>query len=165
MKMSKLTWLFIITPLFFLPACKPAVDSEHPNQHDAVNADSVRAQIVAMETAYAAAVNAGDAEAAATAYATDAQSLADGEPTLVGRDAIKGGIQREIAADTTNTSIAFETIDVWAAGNLAVETGKTTVKDSTGAVVYSGKYMALYELRDGKYILIRDIWNSDKRDE
>ena len=164
MKNTKLFWLFLITPLFFLPSCKPAVENEHTHSHDTVNIDSVRANIMAMEAAYAAAINAGDAEAAASAYATDAQSLADGEPTLVGRDAIKGGIQREIAADTANSTIAFETNEVWAAGNIAVETGKTTVKDSTGAVVYSGKYMALYELRDGKYILIRDIWNADKRD-
>ena len=164
MKNSKLFWLFLITPLFFLPACKDNHEHGHEHDHQAVNVDSVRAQIVASEAAYAAAINAGDAEAAASAYAMDAQSLADGEPTLVGRDAIKGGIQREIAADTANSTIAFETTEVWAAGNIAVETGKTMVKDSTGAVVYSGKYMALYEMRDGKYILIRDIWNSDKED-
>ncbi len=34
-------------------------------------------------------------------------------------------------------------------------------KDASGKVIRTGKYMAIWEKRDGKYICIRDIYNDD----
>lgn len=54
-------------------------------------------------------------------------------------------------------------MDVFAAGDLVVETGKCTFKDASGAVIRTGKYLSLFEKRDGKYVCIRDIYNDDKK--
>ncbi|MEO6131851.1 MAG: DUF4440 domain-containing protein [Saprospiraceae bacterium] len=126
-----------------------------------INQDSVKAKIVALETGYAVASNAKNVDGVAVYYSADAQSLANNEPTRVGMDAIKMGIKKEMANDTLGNTISFVTTGVWAAGNYATETGTSTAKDKSGKVVYSGKYMTLFELRDGKYIAIRDIWNDD----
>lgn len=147
--------------VFLLTACQSG--DAHVHSATAVNVDSVKAQIVALENAYAVAANANDVDGIAKFYAADAQSLADGEPTWVGLDAIKAGLKRDMEMDSTGGTVSFATTDVWAAGNLAVETGTSTVKDSTGNVIDSGKYMALYELRDGKYVCIRDMWNDDAK--
>ena len=94
-------------------------------------------------------------------YAADAESMADNEPTRVGMDAIKAGIKKDMDADTAGHTVTFATTGVWAAGNYATETGTSKVTDKEGKVVRTGKYMTLFELRDGKYIAIRDMWNSD----
>ena len=64
-------------------------------------------------------------------------------------------------SDTTGTTISFEVTGVWACDNYATETGTSTVKDKSGNVVETGKYMTLFEKRNGKYIAIRDIYNRD----
>jgi hypothetical protein len=60
------------------------------------------------------------------------------------------------------SQVTFMNTGLWAQGNIVVETGTSTWTDSTGATLFTGKYMTLYEKRDGKYIAIRDIWNEDK---
>lgn len=156
---QRILWGIMLIPAFSLfTACAPGEGHVHAPE---INQDSVKAQIMAMEAAYAAASNAKDVDGVAAYYAADAQSMANDEPTRVGMDAIKAGIQKELAADTSGATVSFETTGVWAAGNYATETGTSTVKDKSGNVIRTGKYMTLFELRDGKYIAIRDMWNND----
>lgn len=56
-------------------------------------------------------------------------------------------------------------MDAFGCDNYVTEVGKTIRKDSTGKTTYTGKYMALWEKRDGKWICIRDIGNYDKKEE
>jgi ketosteroid isomerase-like protein len=158
--MNQLKFLLaLLVPAFFiLQSCQPAATHEHAPE---LNQDSVKAQIVALENNYAKASNARNVDGVAAYYASDAQSLAPGEPTRVGMDAIKAGIKKEMDNDSLGNTISFETTGVWASGNYATETGTSTVKDKDGKVVTTGKYMTLFELRDGKYIAIRDMWNND----
>ena len=158
--MNKLKlFLALIAPIcFMLNSCQPAPAAM---QEKSVNVDSVKALIVALENGYAAGSNAKNVDAVAVYYAEDAQSMANDEPTRVGMAAIKAGIAKDMAGDTTGTTISFETTGVWAAGNYATETGTSTVKDKAGKVVNTGKYITLFELRNGKYVAIRDMWNRD----
>jgi ketosteroid isomerase-like protein len=162
--MNKPTFLLglLASTLLTFIACSPANEHDHEHEHAAaINMDSVKAQIMAMEEAYAVASNARNVDGVAAYYANDAESLASNEPTRVGMDAIKAGIKKDFEMDTTGATISFNTTGVWAAGNYATETGTSTVKDKAGNVIRTGKYMTLFELRDGKYIAIRDIWNDD----
>jgi ketosteroid isomerase-like protein len=156
---QRIFWGILAIPVFAIfNACAPGEGHVHAPE---INQDSVRAQIMAMEQAYAVASNAKDVEGVAAYYASDAQSMANDEPTRVGMDAIKAGIQKEFSSDTSGATVSFETTGIWAAGNYATETGTSTVKDKSGSVIRTGKYMTLFELRDGKYIAIRDMWNND----
>jgi len=158
--MNRLKMILVLlapTVLLFF-SCKP--EAAHVQMGE-VNQDSVKVQIVALENAYATASNARDVEGVAAYYSSDAQSLAPDEPTRVGIDAIKAGIKKDMEGDTLGTTISFETTGLWAAGNYATETGTSTVKDKEGKVIRTGKYITLFELRDGKYIGIRDMWNDD----
>lgn len=160
MNQRNVLWALLAPSLFMFNACAPADSHSHVHAPE-INQDSVKAQIMALEEAYAVASNAKNVDGVAAYYAADAQSLAANEPTRVGMDAIKAGIKKEMDSDTSGHVISFETTGVWAAGNYATETGTSTVKDKEGKVVMTGKYMTLFELRDGKYIAIRDIWNND----
>lgn len=163
MKNSTYRWVLLLLPaLFLLPSCKE-VDATVTVNESAINMDSVKMQITAMENAYAAASNAKDVEGVAKYYANDAESLADNEPTRVGIDAIKAGIKKDFDADTMGTVTSFAVTGVWADGKYATETGTITNKAPDGTLKSTGKYMTLFELRDGKYVAIRDIWNMDAK--
>jgi ketosteroid isomerase-like protein len=158
MNQRKFFWVLLAALPFFLSSCESKEAGEHEN---AINQDSVKAKIVAMESAYAVGSNSKNVDGVAAYYADDAQSMADDEPTRVGMDAIKAGIKKDMANDTLGNTISFVTTGVWAAGNYATETGNSISKDKDGKVVHTGKYMTLFELRDGKYVAIRDMWNRD----
>ena len=132
-------------------------------QAPTVDVESVKSEIVQFNADWAAAINAKDLEAHLSVFADDAISMPPNAPALIGKDAIRASLEAQMASDTSGvkTTIAFATIDLWAAGNTATETGTWTVSGEDGAVLDKGKYMALFEKRDGKYICIRDIWNSD----
>ncbi len=142
-----------------LVACTIVISSCQPAKPDM---DKVRVEIQAMEDAYAAGINAKDADAVLAYYADDAVSMVNNAPVASGHDALLKMVQEDIAGDTTNTTVTFEVVDIFAAGDLVVETGKATDKDAEGNVVKTGKYMSLFEKRNGKYVCIRDIYNEDK---
>ncbi|MBK9982370.1 MAG: nuclear transport factor 2 family protein [Saprospiraceae bacterium] len=158
MNQLKLFVVLIVPTIFLFQSCAQGPASAKSAE---MNMDSVKAKIVALESAYAVASNAKNVDGVAVYYAADAQSMANDEPTRTGMDAIKAGIKKDMEGDTTGTSISFVTTGVWAAGNYATETGNSITKDKAGKVVNTGKYMTLFELRDGKYIAIRDMWNRD----
>ena len=123
----------------------------------------IRSEIVAIETAWAAAQNAKDVTALMALYAEDAVSMPDGEPMVTGKAAIQKKQEADFAKPSTYASIAFETLDVYAQGNVATEVGKTMYKDAAGKTTGGGKYIAVYEKRDGKYLCIREIYNKDSK--
>jgi len=154
-KTTQYSFLFAAFAAFvlFFASCQPA----KPDM------EKIRAEIQALEDAYAAGLKAKDAEAVLAYYADDAVSMVNNAPVASGRDAILSMIQKNIASDTTNTTESFEVVDIFAAGDLVVETGKATNKDAYGNVVKTGKYMSLFEKRNGKYVCIRDIYNDDQK--
>ncbi len=123
----------------------------------------IRSEIVAIENAWAAAQNAKDVNALMAMYADDAVSMPDGEPMLTGKAAIQKKQEADFAKPSKYASIGFETLDVYAQGNVVTEVGKTMYKDATGKTIGGGKYIAVYEKRDGKYLCIREIYNADSK--
>jgi ketosteroid isomerase-like protein len=124
---------------------------------------SLKAEIQAIENAWAAASNSEDVATIVGFYADDAISMNDDKPMLVGKAAIQKGVEEEMARHKDNEKVVFETLDLYGDENRVTEVGKTTVTDSTGKVVYRGKYMAVWEKRNGKWLTIRDIVNDDAK--
>ena len=135
--------------------CPPAPEVEV----ETLDMEAVNAEIAALEAAYQSASNAKDTEGVLAYYSEDAHSYPPKKATREGKEAIRSAMNEN--PNTGNGSMALETLDVWAAGDIAVETGTWADMDSTGTVVATGKYMSIFEKRDGKYICVRDIWNSD----
>ncbi|MBK6998015.1 MAG: nuclear transport factor 2 family protein [Lewinellaceae bacterium] len=119
----------------------------------------------AIENAWAAASNARDVAAIVAFYADDAISMNSNKPMSVGKAAIQKDIEAEMGKRKENSTVAFETMDLYGDETRVTETGKITVKDSTGTLTYSGKYMAVWEKRDGKWLTIRDISNDDAKEK
>jgi len=116
-----------------------------------------------ISAAWAAAYNAGDADAVAALYAEDAVVQPPGAPAAVGRAAIR----EFVAGDIATSKAAGLTLNipgggtVGMSGDLAYEAGTFSVTDASGATVDAGKYLAVSQKKDGKWLTIRDTWNSD----
>lgn len=86
-------------------------------------------------------------------------------PTFVGKAAIQKDIESSLAKRKEGSTVSYETLEVFGNENLVTETGKITAKDVTGTVTYTGKYMAIWEKRDGKWLTIRDMNNDDVKEK
>jgi hypothetical protein len=79
----------------------------------------------------------------------------------------RAAIREFLAGDSAAVKAAGLTMNIPEAGavdvsgNLAYEAGAYTVTDASGATVDAGKYIGVFEKRDGKWLYIRDTWNSD----
>ncbi len=111
-----------------------------------------------------AAYNSGDVETIVAMYADDAVVMAPGYPAASGRDAIRELIATDSAAAKAAglTLAAVDNDTVGASGDLAWHSGSYTINDATGTAVDSGNYMEVQQNFDGKWLIIRDIWNSDR---
>jgi ketosteroid isomerase-like protein len=136
----------------FLSACVPPVQA--PTELDM---EKVRAEIQALENAYSAGEAVKDADAIAAYYSVDAVSYNRDEEPTVGRQAIRNRIAARIAADSSFAVGTYNIVDLYAEGNMVVEIGSWTNYDSSGAETDSGFYISYFELRDGKYLCVRDM--------
>ncbi len=129
----------------------------------AAKASTDEAAIHAITQAWMKAYNAGDAKAVSGLYAEQAVLLPPGAPAANG----KAAIQAYFAKDTAESAKAGVTFsidaksDVGTSGDLAWESGTYAVKAKSGASVEIGKYLTVYKKSGGKWLIIRDTWNSD----
>ena len=126
---------------------------------------AIKAQIQEIETAYAVAQSSGDVDAIMAIYADDAISMGNDQPVISGGEALRKDIAEGIAERIENSVTTFTVTEVFGSENQVTEMGTSTVKDADGTVISTGKYMAIWEKRDGKYLCIRDIYNSDAAEE
>ncbi len=113
---------------------------------------------------WAAAYNAGDAETIVAKYSDNAAIMPPNAPAAVGRDAIRTFITGDIAgAKAAGVTLVISDGDEGgASGDLGWHSGAFTVTDASGAVVDSGNYLEVLQNIDGKWMIIRDIWHSDR---
>ena len=126
-----------------------------------VDMASIKTEIQSVESAWAAADNARDTNAVLANYSDDAMSLSNNAPISKGKAAIQMEIKEGMAKKTKGETVSYNTLEVFGDENLVTEIGTAITKDTAGKVMRTGKYMAIWEKRDGKYICIRDIYNRD----
>lgn len=125
---------------------------------------AIKREIQAIETAFAAADNARDINAMLAFYSDDAVAMGSGEPMAVGKAAIRKRMVEGFAKNVTGNTIKYDVLEVFGNESLVTEIGKSTTKDASGKITSTGKYMAIWEKREGNYICIRDISNSDTKE-
>jgi uncharacterized protein (TIGR02246 family) len=109
------------------------------------------------------AYNAGEVDSIVALYAEDAVLNGPGAPAARGQAAIREFLTKDVAASKA-AGLSFNgslSTDVGVSGDLGWEWGTFTVTDKSGATVDRGKYVTVYARRNGKWLIIRDIWNSD----
>lgn len=144
--------------LFFFSACQQ--ETEQATDHA-----QIKTEIQEIENAWAVAMNNKDIDALMAMYADDAVSMPDNAPSLKGKAAIRKNQEQEFMTMPAGVTYSFETLDIFGDANTVTETGTTTVKDASGKVTGTGKYLCVFEKRDGKYLVVREIYNNDKQSQ
>ncbi len=109
--------------------------------------------------AWQAAWNAGDGAAIAALYSEDAVILPPGGDAVQGTEAIAAFWQAEIDA-APGSKVELATTELYNLGDVAVDVGSFVDTAADGSHADHGKYLVLWMLKDGKWKLVRDIWNS-----
>jgi ketosteroid isomerase-like protein len=120
------------------------------------------AAIRSADKAHIDAYNAGDVDTIVAGYAEDAVVMPSDAPAISGREAIrkyfvgsiagaKGGGLTESLGDYTSV----------VSGNVGWSAGTSKETNAAGTTVWAGKFLAAWRKTDGKWLTVRDTWNSD----
>ena len=123
---------------------------------------TVKSQIQELENTWAEVDNARDAEKMSNFYAEDAVVMSADKPMIKGREAIKKDLETSMTGREKGSTAKYEVLDIYGDENVVTEIGKSTRMDAAGKVVSTGKYIAIWEKRDGKYVCVREMSFTDK---
>lgn len=141
----------------------PAADTTAVASAAAPDAAADEQAVRAINPAWFKAYNARDVDGLVSLYAEDAILSTPGVPPARGSAAIREGYTKELrdaaAAGISNNSGPDSQFGV--SGDLAHEWNTYTVTDKSGKTVDKGKYVTVFARKNGKWVIIRDIWNSD----
>lgn len=171
MNYAGISAVFFALTVFFAGCGAPTEKKESSTTESAVVAAAspdmaaIKEEIQTLETSWANADNARDADAVAAFYSDDAISLSNNKPMLSGKAAIQKDVKEGLAKRAKGSTVSYDVQDVFGSENSVTEVGITTVKDASGKVTSTGKYMAVWEKRDGKYLCVRDIYNEDAKEK
>ncbi|MEW6512326.1 MAG: nuclear transport factor 2 family protein [Bacteroidota bacterium] len=154
----KRNWIWTVLAVcsmavFALQCAQPAPDTRAADE----------AAIRAINPVWFRSYNAGHVDSIVALYADDAVLNPPGAPAARGQAAIREYLTKDVAAAAAAgvTLNAGTTSDVSVSGDLGWEWGTFTVTDKSGATVDRGKYVTVCARKDGKWLIVRDIWNSD----
>ena len=96
----------------------------------------------------------GDSAALASHYWSDAELLLDNSEVVKGKDILNawGGAIRMGVKEMT-----FSTTDITGSPTFIIETGNYEMKDGSKSLLDRGKYVVVWENRNGEWKLYRDI--------
>ncbi len=141
----------------------PASDTSAVAAAPAPDAAGDEQAIRAINPVWFKAYQSGDVEGLVALYADDAVINAPGAAPARGTAAIRAAFTKDVrdmaAAGLTMTS--GPNPEFGASGDLGHEWNTFTVTDKSGKTVDTGKYVSVFGRRNGKWVIIRDIWNSD----
>jgi uncharacterized protein (TIGR02246 family) len=116
-----------------------------------------------ITTSWFANYNAHHADSLAALYADDAVLMMPGAPSVKGRDAIKAAYAKDMAAMEKSgyTNNQGKDSNVMVSGDIGWESNVFRVTDKAGKQIGTGKYVTVFARKDGKWLIVRDIWNMD----
>lgn len=132
-------------------------------QQSASDIASAKAAYRSINKSWFEAYNTGDVDGIVALYAEDAVVSAPGAPAARGHAAIHELLTKDVtgAMEAGISLKGGEMSDAGVSGDLGWEWGTFTVVDQSGTTVDRGKYTSVFARKDGKWLIIRDIWNSD----
>jgi uncharacterized protein (TIGR02246 family) len=152
--------IIICLSLLCLSACARTATSPLSS----ISAADLKAQIDANNAAWSAAANRGDATAVAAMYTENATMLPPGADMQIGRAAIEATVKK--LGGTGIKDFALQAINVTQVGpDTAREIGRFSLRAPAPHrkwVTVEGKYVVIWKLVGGKWLLDTDIWNMNK---
>jgi uncharacterized protein (TIGR02246 family) len=155
--MRNLTQLaLVVGAITAFTACAPAAAP-------AVDAAAEEAALKAITVAWFEAYNAGEVEKIVGMYTEDAVLMPPHAPVANGHAAIRTFLTTDTAAaKAAGVKLVAGPAAAGFEGNTGWESGSYTIADASGATVDSGSYLTVARKSDGKWLLTRDTYNSDR---
>jgi len=127
------------------------------------NTSADSSAIRSSQDAWYKSYNSGDGAAVAALYADDAVLMAPNVPAARGIAAIRDYYSKDAPEFQASglTAVEGPAGDIGISGDLAWQGTTYTVTDKSGATVQAGKVLTVLQRRNGKWMIIRDTWNSD----
>lgn len=121
------------------------------------------AAVHAADDAWIKAYNAGEVANVVALYDEKSAIYAPGAPAVEGRAAIQAFFEKDIAgfAKTGLVMSLAPNPDGGVSGNTAWSSGTWFAKDKDGKVADSGWYFSVSKKVGGKWLYVRDAWNSN----
>ena len=119
---------------------------------------AARATVAGIENQLVAAMNRADYDSVSRIYAADAVIFAPGGPPIVGRQAIASFWRT--AAKRGLRTIELQLMDVEGSASQINALGKYAIRDAQGQLIDVGKFVATYGNENGRWRLVRDMFNS-----
>ena len=146
----------------FAKACTIIVFAATGTQACADPAAEMKA-IIAIDQTWEKAYNGRDADMIAGLYDMNAVLLPPGTPAVKGRAAIKAFFAKDVATSAKD-GIVFvlgPNPASGVSGDMGWASGTYLAKDKSGNILDAGKYLSISRKKDGKWLYLRDTWNSD----
>ena len=138
-----------------LSACAPAAP--------AVDTAAEEAALKATTATWLKAYNAGDVEKIVALYAEDGVLMPPHAAVATGHAAIRAFLTADTAgAKAAGVKLVPGATIAGVAGDTGWESGSYTVADASGATVDSGSYLSVSRKVNGKWLYVRDTYNSDR---
>jgi uncharacterized protein (TIGR02246 family) len=121
------------------------------------------AAIHAVDDVWVKAFNSHDPDTMAAQYDEHAVLLPPGAPAARGQTAIRAffaNMMPEATKDGLEFTLGAKPAG-GAHGDIGWSSGSYVLKDKTGHVIDTGKYLSVSRKKDGKWLYVRDTWNSD----
>ena len=121
------------------------------------NKESAKSFIDSINLKFTEQFRNGDSVALASHYWPDAEILLANSETIKGKDILPawGSMTRMGVKDFT-----FSTTDITGDNQFIIETGNYEMKDQKKTLVDKGKYVVIWQQRNGEWKLYRDIGNT-----
>lgn len=115
--------------------------------------------IIAREKVFMATYKRGDAPGMVALYTKDGSIMPPNMKTVSGAKGLAGLFK--MFWDAGDTVIKLTTIEADGSGDYGYEVGKYALSGKTGKVTDRGKYIVVWKKVGGRWLLHRDIFNSD----
>jgi len=146
----------VVGTVIALSACAPAAP---PPVDTAAEETALKATTAAWLDAY----NAGDVEKIVAMYAEDAVLMPPHAAVATGHAGIRAYLTTDTAAAKAGgVKLVPGAATAGIAGDTGWESGSYKVVDASGATVDSGSYLSVSRKSNGKWLYIRDTYNSDR---
>jgi len=148
--------VLIVGTVIVASACAPAAPPP-------VDTAAEEAALKAVTAAWLDAYNAGDVEKIVAMYADDGVLMPPHAAVATGHAAIRAYLTADTAgAKAAGVKLVPGPATAGVAGDTGWESGSYTIADASGATVESGSYLSVSRKSNGKWLYVRDTYNSDR---
>ena len=146
----------VVGAVVVMSACAPAAPAP-------VDTAAEEAALKAVTAAWLEAYNAGDVEKIVAMYAEDGVLMPPHAPVATGHAAIRAFLTADTAgAKAAGPKLVPGMATAGVAGDTGWESGSYTITDASGAAVDGGSYLSVSRKSNGKWLYVRDTYNSDR---